>query len=222
MKNEEIIISRYWRNKVSTRYKNVFSFLFAMFFFTCINAQTKNVFNHNKNSDGIEKKYLKSCTISGTIADSITNEAIPYVKVLLRIDNEIMGFAFCDFDGRYLIQLKDSINNNVLASIEFLQTGFDTAQTRSLIVNSMSINIDTIFVKKSFLALSEIKIIRNYPTPKVGSMFSCNAFHDCTTCYSPNRIAGIGINEAIKLIKPIDSSPRPSRLDLSGEGYIIK
>lgn len=188
-------------------------------FFQQIKAQVKGIVSSNKNSDGILKRYFKSVSISGTVADSSTQEPIPYVYVRVRQGNKVIGSTTCKFDGTYKIDLRDSVEPNAPASIEFMQTAFDTAIIKSFQFNKNKIVIDTVFLDQSFSMLKEIDI----DAPKIEGR-EYNVYmtrHSGGTCYSlgamvfTHRSQSLTPAELTKLIPPVnDPSPRNTQNDL--------
>ncbi len=188
-------------------------------FFQQIKAQVKGIVSSDKNRDGVLKRYFKSVSISGTVADSATQEPIPYVQVRVLQGNKVIGTTTCKFDGTYKIDLRDSVEPNAPASIEFMQTAFDTAIIKSFQFNKNKIVIDTVFLDQSFSMLKEIDIdapkieerdYNAYMTRRIGnSSYSVGLMSITQMEYK------LSPAELSKLIPPIiDPSPRNTQNDL--------
>ncbi len=210
-----------WYTLFSRYYKKIALFAGMQFLFlNQMKAQVKNVLVSDKNSDGVMKRYLKSIKISGMVADSVTKEPIPYVKVQVKKNNKIIGSTNCQFDGTYTIDLKDTIEDNEPASIEFLQTMFDSVVIKEFRFNKSQIFIDTVYLRKSFTLLKEIEII----SPKLKPVISGNSSLN-TRCFSMGKIISVrridklsSANELAKLLQDVPNvSPRQPRINISGE-----
>ncbi len=150
-----MIPAKPWYASLRSNYQKAALFIgIQLLAFSQIKAQVKALTGRDKNSDGQQRKYLKSITISGMVADSGCLEPIPFVKVQVRKENRIIGFTFSRTDGSYDLILNDSIFDNEPASIEFVRTNFGSVFIQAFCFNKPHIFFDTVLLNKSAYALT--------------------------------------------------------------------
>jgi hypothetical protein len=210
------LASKHWYEPISRYFKQVALFAGLQFLFlNQVKAQVKAVLTGNKDSDGTVKKYLKSVEIQGNLKESRTREAISDVHIIALKNNKFLGACFSDDSGHYQLNLKDSLENNEPIKLVFRSLTSMSFEIDSFVINKSKITIDTIYLVPS-IALREVEI-----KPATGTI-------TITTGISimdmrPKKPSTPEKKLSLDILRNMpDPNPRPSRLDLSGEGYIIK
>jgi hypothetical protein len=201
-----------WYSFATKYYRRAAVFIgMQLLFFNQVKAQVKDMITQDKNSDGVVKKYLKSVKISGTVADSLTGEPIPYPHVSVILGGRNIGGTIGSFEGAYTIDLTDSVEENGPATLEFKGLNYDVVMIKDFRFNKLQIVIDTIFLNKRATELKEIEIRSVRQQIIIQGAFIGVVIHPQQ--HKPNY-SPAALDQLQKLIRPMDPSPRNTNLDL--------
>lgn len=140
-----------WYSSLTKYYKKIALFIGMQFlFFNQIKAQLAKAILNDRSRNGVVKKYMKSIIIYGTVMDSDAGAPMPDIKVLVRKHDKIIARALTKSDGTYILTMNDSIEDNALASIEFIQPMHPIGTIIQFSFNKPVITIDTVYLDKNY------------------------------------------------------------------------
>ena len=105
--------------------------------------------------------FTQNGTLSGKVFDKATNKTLPYVNVILKINNEIVTGALTNDDGLFVI--KKIAKGNYNLEIQFIGYATEVIPV-SFTKSNTKINLSNLYINESAVALESVVVLAERST----------------------------------------------------------
>jgi hypothetical protein len=182
-------------------------------FFTQVKAQVKRAMGDIIKQAPPEKKYLRSATVKGSVADSSTGEFLYLVEVSAIKDSVVLAKAVTDLHGNFILEFKDSMPSDSKFELVLYRHDYNRKRIEGFSVNKENTVVETIQISKTPILLKEIEIARDRNSIIHWTQGIPIVVRTCVKGYEENR----ALNPAY--LRVIQQAPQPLSTKINyGEG----